>query len=56
MLILVMEDETLSLAFWEKGCAPCIRRISMITTELKVAISLELTSDEKYVVLGGCDR
>jgi len=48
-----MEDESIKVAYWEKGKRVVTKHISQISKELAACITVELSNDENYAILGG---
>lgn len=54
-VISVTENSKIYLNYWEKGKKPKKLEISKICSKIKAAMALELSQDEKFLYIGGCD-
>lgn len=54
-VISVTENSKIYLNYWEKGKKPKKLEISKICSKIKAAMALELSEDENFLYIGGCD-
>ena len=55
-VISVTEDSKIYLNYWERGHKPIKNEIKHLCSKLRAAMSLEVSSDERYLYIGGCSR
>lgn len=55
LALAIIEDEHLYLNYWEKNLGKAKKKLSEVCSEMEAAMSLEISNDDQFAFVGGCD-